>query len=101
MRAALLSVVLIGCAHPAALDPTTIPPARAYKWVKTEDVRQSLVTKIETDLAGDFCTAAVGRAATACAMRFAGGRCVIVIEPGAGAQAAHEAGGHCMGYDHR
>lgn len=95
------AALLAGCA-PTSMGPREIPPARAYKWIKVEDVRQSTITKIETDMAGDFCSALFSTASTACAVRLEGmGRCIIVIEPNAGAQAAHEAGGHCMGYDHR
>lgn len=97
MAVALL--LLAGCAAPSALGPSYAPPARSYKWIKTAEVKAAVVIKIETDMAGDFCTALLGTHAIACAVRFPDGRCVVVIEPDAGVQAAHETG-HCLGYDH-
>lgn len=95
----LLLLLLAGCAAPTELQSYT-PSAMSHKWVKTVDVGIANITKIETDLAREFCTGVLGYHAIACAVRFPGGRCVVVIEPGNGVQAAHETG-HCLGYDHR
>lgn len=93
MSFATLGALLSGCAA---------GPADSYQWTKAEDVRQSIVTKIETPLATTFCSELLGSPKLGCAVRLIGqGRCVIVIRPGDGTAAAHEAGGHCMGYDHR
>lgn len=93
MRTALPLLLLAGC---------SVPVADSYHWSRAEEVQRTVVTKIETPLAVNFCSALLGGIKAACAVRLTGaGRCVIVIRPGDGTAAAHEAGGHCMGYDHR
>ena len=97
MRRLLLVVLALpGC----AAGPGTLP-ATDYAWKKSEEVRETVIAKIESPLAPEFCAAMLGRPAVGCAVRLDGmGRCVIVIRPNDAVVAAHEAGGHCMGYDH-
>lgn len=92
-------LLLAGCAAPNATQSYT-PTAMSHKWIKVADVGVAQVVKIETDLSREFCTGMLGYHAIACAVRFPGGRCVVVMEPNNGVQAAHETG-HCLGYDHK
>lgn len=99
MRRLLLLVLVL--ALPGCATAPGTPPADAYAWKKSEEVRETVVTKVESPLAPQFCAAILGRQAAGCAVRLWGmGRCVIVIRPNDAIVAAHEAGGHCMGYDH-
>ena len=95
-RLLLLVLALPGCASVSGT-----PAADAYTWKKSEEVRETVIAKVESPLAPEFCAAMLGRPAVGCAVRLDGmGRCVIVIRPNDAVVAAHEAGGHCMGYDH-
>lgn len=96
MRALLVIVIalLAGCAG----NPQ-------YQWRKSVDITTATVSKIETDLAPEFCSRLLGGDKRACAIRMTNTEngitnCVIVIPKNDGDAAAHEAGGHCMGYDH-
>lgn len=77
-----------------------------YVWRKGEDVERVRVIKIETELAGRFCSDLTGEPArSACFVRMRNTstgehRCVIVVPPNDLGAVMHEAGGHCMGYDH-
>lgn len=95
----LAALLLAGCAAPTTMQ-SYAPPIVTHKWFKAEQIQETRMVKIETDLAGEFCNAVLGTHAVACAIRFPNGRCVVVIEPNAGEQASHEAG-HCLGYDHK
>ena len=72
----------------------------SYQWQKAEDVDRTIMSKIETPLAIQFCSGLLGSQKRGCAVRLVNlGRCVVVILPGDGEAAAHETG-HCLGYRH-
>lgn len=92
LRATLLFVVLCmaGCATPA--------------WYQAQQVTRTVITKLETPLAMEFCSALLSGAKRGCAVRMVNSEthlstCVVVVGPGDGDAVAHE-GGHCLGYDH-
>jgi hypothetical protein len=81
-----------------------VTPGCVYNWQETQRVEAALIHKVETPLAGEFCSKLLGALKRGCAVRLLNTdsnitNCVLIVAPGDVEAIQHESA-HCLGWDH-